>query len=223
MNNEIKISASLICMNLLELGKNIRILKKEGLNYIHYDIMDGHFVPGIGLGTFFLKELIETTIPLEVHLMVSDPEKYVDELAKKGVSMITFHYEIDKDVNAIIKMILKHNGIRIGIAFKPETFFDSIVPFIDSIDLILLMAYAPGTFNQKPISNFGKRIREVKKILKKYGKDNIDIAIDGGITIDNIKSYYKSGANFFVLGKSGLFLPGKSIKEQLKLIKNILI
>jgi ribulose-phosphate 3-epimerase len=222
MNRRIKLSASLICANLLNLEQDLKIIHHKGFDYIHFDIMDGHFVPRIGLGIFFLKELTKNQpIPVEVHLMVSDPQMFIDEIAHAGASIITFHYETGKDIYHIIQKIKKHH-LKVGIALSPCTPFSLILPFIEYLDLVLLMAYSPGILGQEPILNFEERIGELNAILHRCNQEHIDIAIDGGISEDNIRNFKEKGANFFILGSSGLFIPGRKLSDQIDRINSLI-
>lgn len=224
MKPKIKLSVSFICSNLFNIRNDLSIFYEEGIDYIHYDIMDGHFVPRIGLGTFFLEQLTKKQpIPLAVHLMVNDPGKYIDEVANAGASIIIFHYETGKDIYEIIQKIKKYkNDIEIGIALRPFTPVSLIIPFIKFLKVILIMTYSPGTYGQNPMPNMEDRIKELKELLIEKNMEDIDIEIDGGITIKNIRKYRESGANSFVLGNSGLFIKRKNLRNQIRLIKEAL-
>ena len=144
MQRRIKLSASIICADLLNLERDIRILQQKGIDFLHFDMMDGHFVPRIGLGTFFLKQLSSSqSLPVEAHLMVSAPGKYVDELADAGAAMITGHHESAPDIPTVLDRI-KQREVKTGVALHPETPISVVEPYVDLLDLILLMAYAPG-------------------------------------------------------------------------------
>jgi len=222
MNSKIKLSASIICANILNLEKDLKLINQNKFDYIHFDIMDGHFVQRIGFDTLLIKELTKSqSTPVEVHLMVTDPERYIEEIVNNGASIITFHYETGKDIYHIVQKI-KNNKVKVGIALRPFTPISVINNFIEYIDVILLMAYSPGVTGQKPILNFERRIREVKKLIIRRNLNNIDIAVDGGITISNLKLYEENGANFFILGTSALFVPGKDPSDQIDKINRIL-
>ena len=223
MSNKLKLSASVMCANLLNLEQDLDLLRKGGFDYLHFDMMDGHFVPMIGLGSFFLRQITDNCpIPVEVHLMVDNPEKYISEVVDAGANTVIFHIETQKDIYKIIHDAKKKYNIRIGIGLSPFTQLHRVVPILKYIDLILLMAYSPGTTGQDPVYDFDDRIEELKELLIKNDKKNIDIAIDGGININNMQKYKSKGANLFVLGNSGLFVKGKELKNQIELIKRTL-
>ncbi|MHB1276166.1 MAG: ribulose-phosphate 3-epimerase [Candidatus Humimicrobiaceae bacterium] len=218
-----KLCASVICANLLNIKRDLDILEEEGFDYLHFDIMDGHFVPRLGLDLNLLRQITKTySLPVEVHLMVDNPSKYIEEVIKASASAVVFHLEAEMNINNIIYSIKKYKNIKIGLALKPETPINIIIPYLDLIDIILLMAYPPGTFGEKPINSFSDRIKNLKKLLVKYKKENIDIAIDGGVTIKNLKSYLDSGVSMFIFGTAGLFIEGIDIRDQIKLIKKTL-
>ena len=221
MAHSVKLSASIICADLLNLKDNLFMLKQGGIDYIHFDIMDGHFVPGIGLGTFFLRQISEgQSLPVETHLMVSDPVQYIDEIADAGASMVTFHYETGKDIYRTIDCIQKRD-MRIGIALSPFTPLYHVKPFLDYLHMIVLMAYSPGTTGQRPVRGFEGRVDALHELLQRHGMEQIDIAVDGGVTEEHITSLVQHGANFFILGTSGLFMKNRTLKEQVARLQNI--
>jgi ribulose-phosphate 3-epimerase len=210
----LQLSASIMCADLMNLGEDLRTLEQKKFSYLHFDLMDGHFVPEVGLGVFFLEQITRShTLPVDVHLMVTDPGRFLDPLIAAGASLISIHCEIDGDKGRLLHHI-RQKGRRAGLAVKPETPLVSILPFLDMIDLVLLMAYAPGVRNQKATPGFENRIRELAQLLDAHGKDAVDIAVDGGVSEALIKRYRDSGANFFILGSSGLFVPHTSLAQQ---------
>ena len=222
MATRIKLSASLICANLLNLEKDLSILRQGGFDYIHFDMMDGHFVPRIGLDAFFLRQIASgQPMPVDVHLMVTDPVRYVDEIADAGGSIVTFHYETGQDIYRTIHCI-RNRDMKAGIALRPFTPLSHIEPFIDYLDMILLMAYSPGTTGQSPIRDFEGRVAALAELLGQRGQEHIDIAVDGGVSEESISKLAKKGATFFVFGTSGLFMPGRKLDEQIDRIHEII-
>lgn len=211
---ELKLSASVMCADLMNLGADLRTLEQKSFSYLHFDLMDGHFVPEVGLGVFFLEQITRShALPVDVHLMVTDPERFLDPLIAAGASLISIHCEIAGDRGRMLRHI-RQKGKKAGLAIKPETPLHSIRPFLDSIDLVLLMAYAPGIRNQKAAPGFENRIRETAGLLDAHGKSGVDIAVDGGVSEQLIGRYRESGANFFILGTTALFVPHTSLAQQ---------
>jgi ribulose-phosphate 3-epimerase len=207
MATRIKLSASLICANLLNLEKDLSILRQGGFDYIHFDMMDGHFVPRIGLDAFFLRQIASgQPMPVDVHLMVTDPVRY---------------YETGQDIYRTIHCI-RNRDMKAGIALRPFTPLSHIEPFIDYLDMILLMAYSPGTTGQSPIRDFEGRVAALTELLGQRGREHIDIAVDGGVSEESISKLAKKGATFFVFGTSGLFMPGRKLDEQIDRIQQII-
>ncbi|MBW8003020.1 MAG: ribulose-phosphate 3-epimerase [Planctomycetes bacterium] len=222
MNRKIKLSASIMCANLLNLEEDLEILGQKQIDYLHFDIMDGHFVPGVGLGIFLLEQLTrKQSIPVETHLMVTDPERYIDELSQAGTALISFHYETGKDISHILQEI-KNRKIGAGLALNPGTKVAVLEPYLDLLDTVLLMAYAPGIRNQVASPNFGEKVQNLMELLSKHEKQNIDIAVDGGLTEELIAIYRRCGANFFILGSSVLFKPATHLDEQIDRLRSIL-
>jgi len=202
--------------------QDLEEMHAQGIDYIHFDMMDGHFVPRLGSGTYFLKQLTQRQpIPVEVHLMVEDPIAFVDDIVAAGVSMITFHIETNKDAYHIISKI-RSTGVKAGIALRPFTALSSIEPMIDDIDSVLLMAFSPGVLNQPTMQGFDDRIIECRKMLDKRGRQDVEISVDGGINLTNIQHLRKAGVSIFVMGNSGLFLNSVTLTEQIAKIRNAL-
>ncbi len=218
----LKLSASIMCADLLNLGAVVNTLGKKGFDYLHFDVMDGHFVPEVGLGVFFLEQLTKAQLlPVDVHLMVTDPQRYIEPLAEAGASLICIHQEIAGDLRHLLESI-RERGMKSGLAVKPETRLTAVLPFIDVLDLVLLMTYAPGIRNQTAASGFERRISALSRLLDEHGGDGLDIAVDGGISQKILKSYKEAGANFFIMGSSGLFIPNTSLSDQIDRVKRML-
>ena len=219
ITRSVKLSASIMCADLLHLADDINVLEEKGFDFLHFDIMDGHFVQEIGFGLFFLEQLTKArAVPVDVHLMVTDPQSYIDPLAQAGAALVSVHYEMEGDVRATLERIRK-SGMKAGLAVKPETPLEVIVPCFDFLDLVLLMAYPPGIRNQNANPQFGRKIREASELLEKRSGLDIDVAVDGGVTLELMGTYRQAGANFFILGSSGLFLPEVGLAQQIGRIK----
>ena len=216
------LSASIMCADLLNLGRDLDTLQRKGFDYLHFDVMDGHFVPEVGLGAFFLEQITRSKkLPVDVHLMVTDPGHFLAPLIHAGADLICIHRETGTDVQRHLDFT-RRNGRKSGLALRPETPLDSIVPFLDSLDQVLLMAYPPGIRNQKASPGFERRIGELERLLDEHGKDRVDIAVDGGVSEAVLKPYRQAGANFFILGSSGLFIPSTDLAVQADRVRSIL-
>jgi len=202
-SNNYKLSASILASNFSNLSEDIKNLKHYGCNEIHYDVMDGNFVDEISMGPVILnsiKDIIE--LPVEVHLMVSNPEKNIEQFSKHNVEIITFHYESTDNHNSVINLI-KSKGLKVGIALNPLTDVENIYDFVGMIDRVLMMSVDPGFSGQKFNPNTPKKIKILRDYLDNLNLDKtIDICVDGGINNSNIKQCKDAGANIFVSGSS---------------------
>ena len=194
---------SILSADFTNLGADIQKSEKAGAEYLHFDVMDGVFVPSISFGMPVLKAVKGCTGQfLDVHLMITEPIRYVEEFKKAGADMITFHYEACEDVQATIDKI-KELGVKVGISVCPETPADVLVPYLDQVDMVLIMTVHPGFGGQKLIPETLDKVREVRKMLVERSLD-VDIQVDGGVYTTNIKDALDAGANIFVSG-SGVF------------------
>ncbi len=211
-----------MCANLMDLGADLHTIEHEGFDYLHFDLMDGHFVPEVGLGVFVLEQVTRAqSLPVDVHLMVTEPERYIEQLIDAGASLISIHQEIKENVPNLLQRIRSQKA-KTGLALKPTTALASVLPSLEFLDLILLMAYEPGIRNQKVLPGFEQRIEELSRLLEAHGAGGIDVAVDGGVSTAHIKTYKQHGANFFILGTSGLFVPHTGLSEQIDHIKQAL-
>jgi ribulose-phosphate 3-epimerase len=211
-----------MCANMLNLGRDLEILERKGMDYLHFDIMDGHFVPSVGLGIFVLQQMTERhSIPVEVHLMVTDPLKYVAPLAAAGASMVTFHQECGEDPYLVLQAIGKL-GMRGGLALRPGTPAAVVEPYLGMLSLVLLMAYSPGVGNQAPFPNFAAKVEATVALLDRNGFHAVDVAVDGGVSGEYLKKYRQAGASIFVLGTTGLFVPSSNLDAQVDAVRALI-
>lgn len=197
----IKIAPSILSADFSRLGEHIMELDAYGADMIHIDVMDGMFVPNISFGIPIMKSIRKLTkLPFDVHLMIEDPSRYVEDFAKAGADIITVHYETDRHIDRTINYI-KSFGVKAGVALNPATPVDCIKHLISNLDMVLIMSVNPGFGGQKYIKYCSGKIKEVRDLSEKYNKD-IMIQVDGGIDEENISEVVSSGANVIVAGSA---------------------
>lgn len=194
-----KISPSILASDFSRLGEESRSVQEAGADLLHIDVMDGHFVPNITLGAPIVKSLRKAvTLPFDVHLMISDPEKYIPDFVKAGADLITFHAESDCDIAACIALI-KSLGAKPGLSLKPATPAETAFPYLEDLAMVLVMTVEPGFGGQKFMADQVEKIRRIRAECDRRGLDT-DIQVDGGITAETLPLCYEAGANVFVAG-----------------------
>ncbi|APH20130.1 ribulose-phosphate 3-epimerase [Clostridium botulinum] len=215
----VKIAPSILSADFSKLGEDIKNLDKYGADVIHIDVMDGRFVPNISFGIPIIKSIRNLTDkPFDVHLMIEEPSKYIEDFVKAGADIISVHYEADKHIDRTISYI-KSLGIKAAVALNPGTSVSCIKDLIPSLDMVLIMSVNPGFGGQKYIQYASEKIKEVKVLSEKYNKDLI-IEVDGGVTKDNIKEIADCGADLLVAG-SAVFKNGE-IEKNIKVLREAL-
>jgi len=215
---KIQISPSILSANFNELGNEIKKLEVCGADMVHVDVMDGHFVPNLTIGPPVIKALKKkSSIPFDVHLMISPVHKYIEAYANAGADIITIHPEATDDLNASILKIKELNK-KVGVSLNPETKIEIILDLLEKIDLVLIMSVNPGFGGQKFMPEVLTKVKDLKKIRDE--KDlKFDIEIDGGINFDNFKSAIEAGANILVSGTTIFKSNNGDIKKNIELLK----
>jgi ribulose-phosphate 3-epimerase len=209
-----KIAPSILSADFSRLGDEVRAVERAGADVIHVDVMDGHFVPNITIGPLVVQGLKKlTSMPLDVHLMIENPERYVEPFAQAGSDWITIHAEVCPHLKRMIKKIRQLN-VRPGIVLKPATSIKTLYPVLDDIDLVLIMSVNPGFGGQSFIPSTLKKIERLRKIIDQ-NQYPLEIEVDGGVKIENIREVSIAGGDIFVVG-TGLFKTkdyGKTIRK----------
>tara|TARA_B100000902_G_scaffold357499_1_gene372012 strand:+ start:188 stop:871 length:684 start_codon:yes stop_codon:yes gene_type:complete len=202
-SNKYILSASILAADFSNLSNNIKDLKKFGCKEIHYDVMDGDFVDEISMGPIVLNSIKKhINLPVDVHLMVKNPKKNIEQFSKLNVETITFHYESTNDHKSVIEFI-KSKNIKVGVAINPPTNVENIFDYIESIDRVLIMCVNPGFSGQKFHQDSLRKISKIRNYLDNNNLSNfIDVGVDGGVNKSNIQDCMNAGANIFVSGSS---------------------
>tara|TARA_B100001123_G_C14906085_1_gene865810 strand:+ start:37 stop:696 length:660 start_codon:yes stop_codon:yes gene_type:complete len=215
---KIQISPSILSADFSELGNEIKKLEKGGADMIHVDVMDGHFVPNLTIGPPVIKSLRKfTSIPFDVHLMISPVHKYIKDFAEAGADIITIHPEATENLNDSIKEIRNFNK-KVGVSLNPDTEINLIESNLENIDLVLIMSVYPGFGGQKFISSVIEKIKKLYDIKKKLNL-TFDIEVDGGINFSNAETVINAGANILVSGTTIFKENNGNIKKNIELLR----
>ena len=218
MSSRVKISPSILSADFSKLGEEIIKLEKAGADYIHIDVMDGHFVPNITIGPEVIKKLrSKTKIPFDVHLMISPVDNFIQDFAEAGADIITIHPEATKDLKNTISMIKKLNK-KVGVSLNPKSPISLVENVLDSIDLVLIMSVNPGFGGQKFIIETLEKLKNLKSIINKK-KFSTLLEIDGGINFENYKMAIDAGADILVSGTTIFKSNNGDIKKNIESLR----
>lgn len=225
MNKQIrngKLSASLMCADLMNIERDVRALGENGTDYLHIDIMDAHFVPNLTFGPDFVNALRnKTKIPFDIHLLMEYPMTIIRSLDIREGDIVTIHKECKESIveNAAF---VKRKGAKFGVALNPESPVSSILRFLPYVDVVLLMLITPGFAGSTMIHGMMEKVGSTRNYLDDHGYKNIVISVDGSVSREKAKIMRNAGASIFVGGTSGLFVKGKELKETINLFKKVI-
>ena len=212
-----KISPSILSCDYGKMAEELKDMELCGADYMHIDVMDGHFVPNITLGAPVVKCIKKATdVPFDVHLMISEPLKYIDDFCKAGADIITFHTECDSPIEETIDRILA-NGVKASLTVKPKTPVEDIFPYLDKLSMVLIMTVEPGFGGQSFMNDMLPKVTELKQEIERQGLD-VDIQVDGGVDEKTSDLCKKAGANVLVAGS--YIFKSADVSEAIKILKS---
>ncbi|GEB31095.1 MULTISPECIES: ribulose-phosphate 3-epimerase [Brevibacillus] len=198
----VKIAPSILSADFARLGEEILDVERGGADWIHVDVMDGHFVPNITIGPLIVEAIRPVTkLPLDVHLMIEEPDRYIPQFAKSGADWITVHQEACRHLHRSLYLI-KEQGVKAGVVLNPATPVSTIEPVLADLDMVLLMTVNPGFGGQKFIHSVVPKIKELRQLLNERGLGHVEIEIDGGVNVETARLCEEAGATVLVAGSA---------------------
>lgn len=215
-----KLSVSLMCADLLNLGKEVHTYERTGVDYIHVDMMDSKFVPNLTFGPDVVNAIKNTTtIPLDIHLLMNSPRAIIRSLRIGEGDIVTIHAECKESIMENVAFV-KQAGARFGLALNPDTTIEEVKKYLPYVDVILLMLIVPGFAGSKMIHGMMQKVDDTRAYLNSHGYTNIEISVDGSVSRDRAQILKSKGASIFVGGTAGIYEKGRDINETIILFKD---
>lgn len=222
MNRQGKISASLMCADLMNIEKQVRLLEEARVDYLHIDIMDAHFVPNLTFGPDFVNQLRRiTSLPFDVHLLMDRPRLIIRSLNLQPGDIVSIHSECQESILENVAFV-KQKGASFGLALNPDTTIEEVQKYLRYVDVVLLMMIVPGFSGSAMINGILDKVADTKAFLKTRRYDNICIEVDGSVSCERAKLLKELGASIFVGGTSGIFLHNDSITNAVKRFREVI-
>lgn len=220
MNKTGKISASLMCADLLNLASDIECLEKSGIDYLHIDIMDGHFVPNLTFGPDLVNTVRKkTNLPLDVHLLMDHPRVIIRSMDIRPGDIVSIHSECKESIMENVAFV-KQKDAMFGLALNPDTEIEEVKKYLPYVDIVLLMLIVPGFAGSTLIHGIMDKVGRTRNFLDDLGYENIEISVDGSVNWDRAAQLHKNGASIFVGGTKGIFKTGQTIADSVVNFKN---
>ena len=215
-----KIAVSMMCADIAKTVETITIFEENDIDFLHIDVMDGCFVPNLQLGVDYIMQLRNLSkIPLDIHLMITEPEKKLEWFDIKEGEMVSVHYESTENLNQALTFIKQKGAVPV-LALNPATSIDVIKEHVSNVGVILLMTVNPGHAGQKMVPQMFEKIKQLRKYLDSAGYDNVKIEVDGNVSFENAKLMHDAGADIFVAGSSSVFHKDMTLIEAIAKLKN---
>lgn len=221
MKKAVRIAASVACANFANLEADVQQLEAGGVDYLHLDFMDGRFVPNFGLDLALVTVLRRiANTPMDCHLMIENPERYIDRVAALGAEIITIHFEATHHVQKALQQI-RDAGVRSGIALNPATPVQCLEYILDDLNMVTVMTVNPGAAGQRLIPSMLKKIRDVRKLLEQSGHGDVEVEVDGNVSFAHIPAMVEAGATMLVGGTSSVFHKDYKIPDAIQKVRNL--